>query len=201
MEVAGALWREHPECLMQTHIAENRDEIAWVRELFPERRDYLDVYDHYGLLRPRAMFGHGIWLDEAELRACTRRGTAIAHCPTSNFFLGSGCLRSARALRRERPVRVGLGTDIGAGTSFSILATLGEAYKAAQLAGQSLSAGPRVLPRDPRRRPRAVSRRPDRQHRARHGGRPRGARHALDAAHRFPDEARQRPRRSSSSSR
>ncbi len=141
LAATGRLWREHPDCLMQTHIAENRDEVAWIKELFPDRANYLDVYDHHGLCGPRAVFGHGIWLEEAELQRLHASGGAIAHCPTSNFFLGSGAFDLSRALTRERPVRVGLGTDIGAGTSFSILATLGEAYKAAQLNRQPLSGG------------------------------------------------------------
>ena len=141
LAAAGALWREHRDCLMQTHIAENQQEVAWIKELFPERRDYLDVYDHHGLCGERAVFGHGIWLSEGELQHLHHTGAAIAHCPTSNFFLGSGAFNLARAQKAERPVRVGLGTDIGAGTSFSILATLNEAYKAAQLNRYALSAG------------------------------------------------------------
>ena len=140
LAAAGALWRENRDCLMQTHIAESRDEVAWIKELFPERRNYLDVYDHHGLCGARAVFGHGIWLDEPEMQRLHESGAAIAHCPTSNFFLGSGAFDLARAARKERPVRVGLGTDIGAGTSFSILATLDAAYKASQLNRQSLSA-------------------------------------------------------------
>jgi guanine deaminase len=141
MEAAGALWRESPGTYLQSHVAENRREVAWVKELYPERKGYLDVYDHYGQLGPRAIYGHGIWLTEDELRRCHETGTAIAHCPTSNFFLGSGCLDLGVTSRRERPVRVGLATDLGGGTSFSILRTMGEAYKAAQLAGYSLGAG------------------------------------------------------------
>lgn len=141
LEAAGSLCREHPDCYMQTHVSENKSEVAWIRELFPERKGYLDVYDHYSLCRPRAVFGHGVHLTDDELQVMHRTGSAIAHCPTSNFFLGSGCFDITRAMQRARPVRVGLGTDIGAGTSFSILATLGEAYKAAQLNGHALSAG------------------------------------------------------------
>ncbi|HTR84982.1 MAG TPA: guanine deaminase [Reyranella sp.] len=140
LEAAGALWKEHPDCFLQTHISENKGEIAWVKELFPERRGYLDVYDHHGLCGRRAVFGHGIHLTDEEMQTMHRTGSAIAHCPTSNFFLGSGCFDIARAMRKDRPVRVGLGTDIGAGTSFSILATLNEAYKAAQANGRALSA-------------------------------------------------------------
>jgi guanine deaminase len=141
LAAAGALWREHADCLMQTHIAETRDEVAWIKELYPSDRAYLDVYDHHGLCGRRAVFGHGIWLEESEMQHLHVTGAAIAHCPTSNFFLGSGTFDLVRAVKRERPVRVGLGTDIGAGTSFSILATLNEAYKAAQLNRHALSAG------------------------------------------------------------
>jgi guanine deaminase len=140
LEAAGALCREHPECYMQTHVSESKGEVAWVKELFPERKGYLDVYDHYALCRPRAVFGHGIHLTDDEMHVMHRTGSAISHCPTSNFFLGSGCFDIARANRKDRPVRVGLGTDLGAGTSFSILATLNEAYKAAQLNSYALSA-------------------------------------------------------------
>ena len=140
LEAAGALCREHPECYMQTHVSENKGEVAQVKELFPERKGYLDVYDHYSLCRPRAVFGHGIHLTDDEMQVMHRTGSAISHCPTSNFFLGSGYFNIARAMQKERPVRVGLGTDLGAGTSFSILATLNEAYKAAQLNSYALSA-------------------------------------------------------------
>jgi guanine deaminase len=140
LEAAGALCREHPGCYMQTHVCENEREIAWVKELFPERGGYLDVYDHYALCRPRAIFGHGIHLTDDELQVMHRTGSAIAHCPTSNFFLGSGAFNIARTLREDRLVRTGIGTDLGAGTSFSMLTTLNSAYKAAQLNGYSLSA-------------------------------------------------------------
>jgi len=141
LAAAGRLWREYPDTFVQSHVAENRREVAWVKELFAERKGYLDVYDHYGLLGPRAIYGHGIWLTERELKRCHETETAIAHCPTSNFFLGSGSLDLERTARRERPVRVGLATDLGAGTSFSMLQTMGEAYKAAQSHGYPLSAG------------------------------------------------------------
>jgi guanine deaminase len=140
LEATGALCKEHPDCYMQTHVSESKGEVAWVKELFPERKGCLDVYDHYSLCRPRAVFGHGIHLTDEEMQVMHRTGSAIAHCPTSNFFLGSGCFNIQRAMLEERPVRVGLGTDLGAGTSFSILATLNEAYKAAQLNGYALSA-------------------------------------------------------------
>jgi len=140
LELAGALWREHPGVFVQTHIAENTAEIAWVRELFPQRRDYLDVYDHYGLIGRRAVLAHGVHFTEADFERCHTSGTALAHCPTSNTFLGSGLfpLRSARDPRR--PVDVGLGTDIGGGTSFSQLATMSEAYKVARLRNEPIDA-------------------------------------------------------------
>ena len=138
LAAAGRLLAEHPGVLMQTHIAENRDEVAWVRELFPGARNYLDVYDGAGLVGSRSLFAHGIWLDDAErARLALARGS-IAFCPGSNFFLGSGCFSYARA--HAAHVGVGLGTDIGAGTSFSQLATMREAYKAARLLGESFSA-------------------------------------------------------------
>ncbi|MFZ5677533.1 MAG: guanine deaminase [Pseudomonadota bacterium] len=141
LDAAGTLCTEHPDCYMQTHVSENKAEVAWVRELFPDRKGYLDVYDHHKLCRPRAVFGHGIHLTDDEMSCMQRTGSAISHCPTSNFFLGSGFFNVARATAKERPVRVGLGTDLGAGTSFSILATLNEAYKAAQLNNYALTAG------------------------------------------------------------
>ncbi len=140
LSAAGALCQEFPEVYMQTHIAENTDEVDLVMQLFPERKNYFDVYDHYGLCRPRTVLAHGIHLSDDELACAHGAGSAISHCPTSNFFLGSGCFDITRALRKDRPVRVGLGTDIGGGTSFSIMATLNEAYKAAQMNHQTLGA-------------------------------------------------------------
>jgi guanine deaminase len=141
LDAAGELCSEFPDCYMQTHVSENKNEVAWVKELFPDRKGYLDVYDHHKLCRPRAVFGHGIHLTDDELHCMHRTGSAISHCPTSNFFLGSGFFNVNRAMQKDRPVRVGLGTDLGAGTSFSILATLNEAYKAAQLNNYALTAG------------------------------------------------------------
>ena len=140
LELAGALWKEHPDVFVQTHISENRDEIAWVKKLFPQRQDYLDVYDHYGLTGRRAVFAHGIHLGERELCRCHEIGTALAHCPTSNTFLGSGLFRARDVKDQKRPVHVGLGTDIGGGTSFSMLATMSEAYKVAQLQRRPIDA-------------------------------------------------------------
>jgi guanine deaminase len=138
LALAGTLWREHPGTFVHTHIAENRDEIAWIGELYPERRDYLDVYEHYGLTGRRAVLAHGVHLDEDHFVRCHASGTALAHCPSSNLFLGSGLFPLRRARDPRRPVEVGLATDIGAGTSFSLLATMSEAYKVAQLAGDPI---------------------------------------------------------------
>jgi len=140
LDAAGSLWREHPDVRVQTHIAENRREIEWTAELFPERKNYLDIYDHHGLIGPRAVLAHGVHLSEDELCRCHESGTAIAHCPTSNLFLGSGLFQVGKAKDRKRPVEVGLGTDIGGGTSFSLLTTMGAAYEVAQLSGRTLSA-------------------------------------------------------------
>jgi guanine deaminase len=139
LEAAGTLWREHPDVLMQTHISENRREIEWTAELFPERKNYFDIYDHYGLAGRRAVYAHGVHLSEPELCRCHESGTALAHCPTSNMFLGSGLFRVSDVRNPKRPVEVGLGTDIGGGTSFSLLATMGAAYDVAQLGGRKLS--------------------------------------------------------------
>ena len=118
---------------MHTHVSENVGEIQWVRSLFPERAGYLDVYDHYGLLGPRSVLAHGVHLTARRARPRSRDRVGVAHCPTSNLFLGSGLFHVHDAKDPKRPMHVGLGTDVGAGTSFSILATMNEAYKVAEL--------------------------------------------------------------------
>lgn len=133
LETAGRLWKEHPEVFVHTHISENVDEVAWVKELFPEREGYLDVYDHYGLIGKRSVLAHGVHLTEKERERISEAGAMVAHCPTSNLFLGSGLFDVHAAKDSATPMHVGLGTDIGAGTSFSLLATMNEAYKVAQL--------------------------------------------------------------------
>jgi guanine deaminase len=140
MEMTGAVWNEHPGTYLQSHVSENKAEIEWVKELFPERKGYVDVYNHYGQLGPRSILGHGVHLTEDEYQVLHDTGTAISHCPTSNLFLGSGLFDLEKAMDPRRPIRVGLGTDLGAGTNFSQLATMNEAYKVAQLNGYSLSA-------------------------------------------------------------
>jgi guanine deaminase len=144
MSAAGALWKEHPGTYLQSHVSENRAEVELARQTYPDRDGYLDIYDHYGQLGPRAIYGHGIWLTEHEWHRVHETGTAIAHCPTSNMFLGSGLFDLGHAKHPDRPARVGLATDVGAGTSLSMLKTMGAAYQVAQLGGHSLSA-PRRL--------------------------------------------------------
>ncbi len=136
LEAAGALWAEHPGALMQTHISENHKEIAWVADLFPEARDYLDVYQRAGLTGPGANFGHAIHLSDRECAALRETGAGVSHCPTSNLFIGSG-LCDVHGLRAEG-IPVGLATDVGGGSSFSMLTTMKAAYEIAQLRGVSL---------------------------------------------------------------
>jgi guanine deaminase len=134
LEAAADLCRAHPDVLMQTHLSENEGEIAWVRELFPERRDYTDVYDHYGLLGPRALLGHGIHLSAAEREVLAGTGSHVVFCPSSNLFLGSGLLDLAAL--DAAGVDVPIASDVGGGTSLSMLATAADGYKVLQLRGQ-----------------------------------------------------------------
>lgn len=134
LEMAGVLQREFPDTYLQTHLSENLEEIAWVKKLFPQQQNYLDVYDHYGLTGPRSIFAHCIHLEEQEWDRLQKTESVIAFCPTSNLFLGSGLFDMQRA--RDHGVRVGVATDIGAGTTYSMLQTLGEAYKVMQLQSQ-----------------------------------------------------------------
>ncbi|WP_313306660.1 guanine deaminase [Stutzerimonas balearica] len=136
LALAGQLFKEYPDLYMHTHLSENRKEIEWVRELFPERQGYLDVYDHHGLIGARAVFAHGVHLCDDECRRLGETGSAVAFCPTSNLFLGSGLFDLEKV--EGFGVRVGLGTDVGAGTSFSQLQSLNEAYKVMQLQGKKL---------------------------------------------------------------
>lgn len=140
LDAAARLWNENPGTYMQTHLCENLEEISWVKELFPDSTSYLDVYDRSGLTGPRAVFGHAIHMTEDDFCQCHGTGSALAHCPTSNLFLGSGLFRAFDAKKSERPVRIGVGTDLGAGTSFSQLQTLNEAYKVSELNGTKLTA-------------------------------------------------------------
>jgi guanine deaminase len=139
LQKAGELLKEFPDVYLHTHLCENLDEIAWVKQLFPECEGYLDVYDQAGLVTARSVFAHGVHLSDREFQQLSESGSAIAFCPTSNLFLGSGLFKLEQAKSAEYPIKVGLGTDVGAGTSFSLLQTANEAYKVAQLRGQKLS--------------------------------------------------------------
>jgi guanine deaminase len=133
---AGRLVAEHPDVLMHTHLSENPGEIAFVAQRFPEAADYLDVYDRFGLVGPRSVFAHCVHMSDRALSRMAEAGSGIAFCPTSNMFLGSGLFDLALADRHG--VGIGVGTDIGAGTTLSILHTLGEAYRTCQLRNASL---------------------------------------------------------------
>ncbi|HCS07007.1 MAG TPA: guanine deaminase [Pseudomonas sp.] len=137
LTLAGKLLGEYPDLYLHTHISENLQEIEWVKSLFPERKGYLDVYDHYQLLGERSVFAHGVHLCDDECARLAETGSAVAFCPTSNLFLGSGLFNLPMAEKHN--LNVGLGTDVGAGTSFSLLNTLNEAYKVMQLQGLRLN--------------------------------------------------------------
>jgi len=138
LQLAGELARAYPDTFLQTHVAENEDECNWVKSLFPRSRSYIDVYDSYGMLRPRAMYGHCIWLDERDRQRMAETQSAAAICPTSNLFLGSGLFDFERA--DDARMLLSLATDVGGGTSFSMLQTMNEAYKVARLKGSYLPA-------------------------------------------------------------
>ncbi len=138
LSALGALWAEHPDCLMQTHLSEQLDEIAWVRTLFPDARDYLDTYEQHGLLGARGLYGHAIHLEPREVDRLAEVGAAVIHCPTSNTFIGSGLMDVAGLAARG--IALGLATDTGGGSSFSMLRTMAAAYEIAQLRGTALPA-------------------------------------------------------------
>jgi guanine deaminase len=135
LEAAGALAREFPECYVQTHADENKAEIARVAALFPEARSYIDVYARAGLTGPHSVFGHCIHLQDGEVVELAASRSVAAFCPTSNLFLGSGLFDQARLVRAG--VRIALATDVGGGTSYSMLRTAAEGYKVLQLICQS----------------------------------------------------------------
>jgi guanine deaminase len=132
----GALWAERPDALMQTHLSEQLPEIAWVRDLFPQSRDYLDTYEAFGLLGARGLYGHAIHLEEREIDRLCEVGAAVVHCPTSNTFIGSGLFDMAGLAARG--LRIGLATDTGGGSNFSMLRTMAAAYEIGQLRGTPL---------------------------------------------------------------
>jgi guanine deaminase len=136
LSALGALWAEHPDCLMQTHLSEQTDEITWVKELYPDARDYLDTYEAHGLLGANGLYGHAIHLEPRERDRLKEAGAALIHCPTSNTFIGSGLFDMAGLVAEGQ--RVGLATDTGGGSSFSMLRTMAAAYEVAQLRGAAL---------------------------------------------------------------
>ena len=139
MEMAGALAREHPDLHIQTHLSENHAEIAFTQELYPWLRDYTDVYEHYGLLGQRSLFGHCIHLSEREADAISDAGSVAVFCPTSNLFLGSGLFDYQRYRTRQKPLRIAAATDVGGGTNYSMLRTMDEGYKVIALNGEKLN--------------------------------------------------------------
>jgi guanine deaminase len=139
LEAASTLWHETKGAYLQSHVAETTAEVEWIASLYPSHARYLDVYAHFGLLGPRAIYGHGVHLDEDDFRALHDSGTALAHCPTSNNFLGSGLFSLHRARDPRRPVPVAIATDLGGGTSFSMLRTMQAASEVAHLGGHPLS--------------------------------------------------------------
>ncbi|RTE65608.1 guanine deaminase [Amphritea opalescens] len=136
LSLAGKLLQEYEGLYMHTHLSENKNEIEWVKNLFPDQNGYLDVYDHHHLLGERSVFAHGVHLCDEECQRLADTDSAIAFCPTSNLFLGSGLFNLPQAEKFK--INVGMGTDVGAGTSFSMLQTINEAYKVMQLQGKKL---------------------------------------------------------------
>ena len=137
LELAGALYKSTDGVFVQSHVSENLDEVSWVNELFPDADSYLDVYSHFGLLGPRALYGHGIHFSDSEIALAAETGAAIVHCPTSNLFMGSGLFQFERLKNSE--VSLAFGTDIAGGTSLSPFATMKSAYEISQLQGYSIS--------------------------------------------------------------
>jgi len=137
LALAGKLLQEYPDLYLHTHLSENKKEIEWVAQLFPERSDYLDVYDHYNLVTDKSVFAHSIHLCDRECERLAQANAAVAFCPTSNTFLGSGLFDLNKMAQKK--VQVALGTDIGGGTSFSMLQTMQEAYKVCQLKNAQIS--------------------------------------------------------------
>lgn len=137
LNVAGLLHKEYPDTYIQTHLAENKDEIKETMDLFPDCADYLNIYEKAGMVTDRSIFAHGIYLSDSELERIQYAGSFISHCPTSNLFLGSGLFNMRRA--NDKCVITTIATDVGAGTSFSMLQTLNEAYKVQQLNGYAMN--------------------------------------------------------------
>jgi guanine deaminase len=139
LALAGQLKAEFPNVYVHTHLSENLQEIEFTAALFPDSKDYLHIYEQFGLVGDRSIFAHCIHLDDSALQRLAQADAAIAFCPTSNLFLGSGLFNLGKAKSVDYDIKVGLATDVGAGTSFSMLKTMSDAYKVVQLQGESLS--------------------------------------------------------------
>jgi len=137
LEASQVLAREHPECFIQTHLSENHEEIEFTKSLYPDASDYLGIYEHYGLLGSKTLLGHSIHLEEREVKVMAETGSIAVFCPTSNLFLGSGLFDRDRL--KASGVRMSVATDVGGGTSFSMLRTMDEGYKVLQLRGSRLN--------------------------------------------------------------
>ena len=138
LTLLGELAQQYPDVFIQTHLSENQSEIDWVKSLFPKQKSYLDVYDHYNMVRPRALFGHCLHLEQQDWQRLAEASATAVFCPTSNLFLGSGLFNFKEA--QANGVSIALATDVGGGTSFNMLRTYGEAYKIGQLQNNPLSA-------------------------------------------------------------
>jgi len=136
LEALGALWAANPGCLMQTHLSEQLDEIDWVKGLNPQARDYLDTYEAFGLLGRGGLYGHAIHLEDREKARLREMDASLIHCPTSNTFIGSGLFDMGGL--KAAGHRIGLATDTGGGSSFSMLRTMAAAYEVGQLKGRPL---------------------------------------------------------------
>lgn len=136
LDLAGRLLADYPDLLMQSHLSENRAEVQAVAKAFPDARDYLEVFERFGLVTSRSVFAHGLHLSASEAQRLARAGATIAHCPSSNLFLGSGLIDWPKL--QHAGVAVALGTDVGAGTSLSMMETMGDAYKVSALGSSPL---------------------------------------------------------------
>ena len=135
LKALGQLWSKYPDCIMQTHLGEQKEEIEWVKELFPNAKDYLSVYEKYNLIGKNAIFGHSIYLTEREIQSLNESHSSIAHCPTSNMFIGSGLFNLRNLINK---INIGIASDIGGGTSLSMFNNMATSYKIAQLVGSSI---------------------------------------------------------------
>jgi len=139
LEKCGQLKKENPDCWVNTHLAETPTSTREVMALFPKAKDYLNVYEMYGLVGPKFTGGHSIYLSNAEFGRMSKAGAAIAFCPCSNLFLGSGLFKLGECKNQAQAVRLGVGTDMGAGNTFSIFKVLDEGYKVGMLNNLALS--------------------------------------------------------------